>query len=137
MEANEFLEEYKSLVEKLFDILEVELEELTKQEKELILAYSFGMISIIEQESQMSEEVKHLTLKQVIMETFEYNEEDAKNIFEKLIYDIKEKRNEPYNIMIYQGKFTYSKFRDKNYNEVYDNLTNMIDVIVSGEYKTY
>jgi|GEM_PF-6689202 len=137
MEANEFLEEYKSLVEKLFDILEVELEELTKQEKELILAYSFGMISIIEQESQMSEEVKHLTLKQVIMETFEYNEEDAKNIFKKLIYDIKEKRNEPYNIMIYQGKFTYSKFRDKNYNEVYDNLTNMIDVIVSGEYKTY
>jgi hypothetical protein len=71
------------------------------------------------------------------METFEYNEEDAKNIFKKLIYDIKEKRNEPYNIMIYQGKFTYSKFRDKNYNEVYDNLTNMIDVIVSGEYKTY
>lgn len=137
MKENEFIEEYKSLLKNLFDILEVELGELTKQEKELIIAYSFGMISIIGQESQISKDVKYSAAKKAIIEVFKYKENEVKNVFKKLIDDIQEKRNEAYNIMIHQGKFIYPKYKEKNYNEIYDNLTNMIDVIVSGEYKNY
>lgn len=137
MQENEFLEEYKSLIKNLFDILEVKLNELTEQEKELIIAYSFGIISEVEQEVKISKELKYSAVKKTIIEVLEYNEKETNDILKKLIKDIHEKTNKVYNIMIHQGKFIYSKYKEKSYNEVYDNLTNMIDVIVSEEYKTY
>lgn len=137
MQEEELFIEYKELVKKLFNILEVELEELTEQEKELIIAYSFGMISLIAEENKVSKEVKYFAVQKAINEVFKYSEKEAKNILNKLIDSVEKEKNEEFRIMIHQGKYVYPKYKEQNYNEIYDRLTNMIDVIVSGEYKNY
>jgi len=137
MQQDIFLKNCKKLVENLFEILEVELEELTEQEKELLIAYSFGMISIMSEESQISKEMEYYSIEKVIIETFKYSKQQAKDMLQELIDSIQKGGKEIFEIMIHQGKFVYPKYKENNYNEVYDRLTNMIDVIVSGEYKNY
>lgn len=137
MKEDVFCIECNKLLGDLFDILEVELEELTEQEKELIIAYSFGMISVMAEENQVNEQVKCSIFEKIIKEVFKYSKEEAKSILQKLIDSIQTDSNEVLKIMIHQGKYIYPKYKLKNYNEIYDRLTNMIDVIVSGEYKNY
>jgi len=79
MQQDIFLKNCKKLVENLFEILEVELEELTEQEKELLIAYSFGMISIMSEESQISKEMEYYSIEKVIIETFKYSKQQAKD----------------------------------------------------------
>lgn len=137
MKEDVFCIECNKLLGDLFDILEVELEELTEQEKELIIAYSFGMISVMAEENQVNEEIKCSMFEKIIKEVFKYSNEEAKTILQKLIESVEKDRNGAFNIMIHQGKYIYPQYKLKNYNEIYDRLTNMIDVIVSGEYKNY
>lgn len=137
MEDDIFLKEYRELTKKLFEILEVEVEELTEQEKELLIAYSFGMISVMAEENQISLDTKYSAVENVIMEIFKYSKETSTDIRKKLVDSTQKDGSEVFRIMIHQGKYIYPKYKDGNYNEVYDRLTNLIDVIVTEEYKNY
>lgn len=137
MEEEKFLLESKQLVENLFEILEVDLEELTEQEKQLIIAYSFGMISIIAEENKILLCKQYFAIEKVIVEVFKYSKEKAIKIVKDIEASTEKEDNEVLRIMIHQGKQIYPKYKIKNYNEVYDSRTNLIDVIVTGEYKNY
>ncbi|MEJ8553220.1 Imm48 family immunity protein [Tepidibacter sp. Z1-5] len=135
MEEKIFLVECKELAKNLFEILEIELEELTEQEKELLIAYSFGMISIMAEENQILLSIQYFAIEKVIMEVFQYSKQKTINIIKNILDSTEKGGSEIFRIMIYQGKYVYPKYKDSNYNEVYDRLTNLIDVIVTGEYK--
>ncbi|WP_297429668.1 Imm48 family immunity protein [Clostridium sp.] len=137
MEDDVFLKEYIELTKNLFEILEVELEELTEQEKHLLIAYSFGMISAMAEENQISLDTKYFAVENVIMEVFQYSKQISTDIRKKLVDSTQKGGSEAFMIMIHQGKYIYPKYKDGNYNEVYDRLTNLIDVIVTEEYKNY
>ena len=137
MKEEIFLVNCKNIVDKLFEILEIELEELTHQEKELLIAYSFGMISTMVEEKKLVPDIEYLGIKKIITEVFQYSKQEANNILKKLMDSGKEGGDEAFNIMVHQGKFVYPKYKANNYNEVYDRLTNIIDVVVSGEYRNY
>lgn len=137
MEEEKFLVESKELVENLFEILEIELEELSEQKKELIIAYSFGIISIMAEENQILLSVQYFVVEKVIMEVFQYSKQKTINIIKKLVDSTQKGGSEIFRIMIHQGKYVYPKYKDRDYNQVYDRLTNLIDVIVAGEYKNY
>ncbi|URZ14179.1 Imm48 family immunity protein [Clostridium felsineum] len=137
MGEEKFLLESKELVENLFEILEVDLEELTEQEKQLLIGYSFGMISIMEEENKILLSNKYVAIEKVIVEVFQYSKEKAINTVKDIEDSTEKDDNEVLRIMIHQGKQIYPEYKKKNYNEVYDRLTNLIDVIVTGEYKNY
>ncbi|KHD35434.1 hypothetical protein NL50_13095 [Clostridium acetobutylicum] len=137
MEEEKFLLESKKLVKNIFEILEVELEELTEQEKQLLIAYSFGMISMMAEENNILLSMKYFAIEKVILEVFQYSKEKAINIVKDIEDSTEKDDNEVLRIMIHQGKQIYPEYKKKNYNEVYDRLTNLIDVIVTGEYKNY
>ncbi|MBN1051996.1 hypothetical protein JW813_08335 [Clostridium botulinum] len=134
MQENIFLQQCENLIQNLLKILEVKLEELTEEEKKLLIAYSFGMISIMADENHISHNIKYFAIKKTIMKVFKYSKQETNDILKELINSIKKGGNEVFNIMIHQGKLVYNKYKANNYNEVYDKLTNMIDFIVSKEY---
>ena len=137
MEEDLFLKEYRKLSKNLFEILEVELEELTEQEKHLLIAYSFGMISAMAEENKILLDTKYSDVDYVIMEVFGYKKQISIDIRKKLVDSTQNDGSEIFQIMINQGKLLYPDYRKNNYNDVYDRLTNLIDVIVTGEYKNY
>lgn len=137
MKCNEFLKKSEKIVEDLLEILEVDVEELTFKEKELISAYSFGVITSMSKEYTVSEDEVYKTFKDILIKVLKYKEDQAEFIFKRIVKSNEENREEEFKIMIYQGKSIYLDYNNKNYNEVYDNLTNMIDVIVSKKYENY
>ncbi|MBV7275918.1 hypothetical protein I6U48_23780 [Clostridium sp. PL3] len=137
MEEEKFLVESKELVGNLFEILEIELEELSEQKKELIIAYLFGMMSIMAEENQILLSEQYSAVEKVIMEVFQYSKQKTINIIKKLVDSTQKGGNEIFRIMIHQGKYIYPKYKNKSYNQVYDRLTNLIDFIVTGKYKNY
>ncbi|WP_432665080.1 Imm48 family immunity protein [Wukongibacter baidiensis] len=135
MKEDIFLVECKKLVQSLFEILEIELKELTEQEKEILIAYSFGMISVMAEENQILLSIQYSAIEKVIMEVFQYSKQKTINTIKNIVDSTEKGGSEVFRIMVYQGKYVYPKYKDSNYNEVYDRLTNLIDVIVTGEYK--
>lgn len=137
MKDEMFLEECKKVMENLLEILEVDVEELTIKEKELITAYSFGIMSEMAEESEVLQEVKNKGLDKAVVEVLMYDNGEKNELLKKVFNVTKEKDNNEFYIMTSQGRFEYCEYKEKNYNEIYDNLTSMIDVIVKKEYKNY
>ena len=137
MQYNEFLKKSKKIVEDLLEILEVHLEELTYKEKELVVAYSFGLMTSMAKEYEVLEEDVCESLKEILTEIFEYKKDEAECIFKRTVKNIKKTGDEEFQIMIYQVKNIYLDYKKKNYNQVYDNITNMMDIIISKKYKNY
>lgn len=63
--------------------------------------------------------------------------EEADKILKKFFNSIQKRGNEGVYIMIYQGEALYHDYNVENYNEIYDNLTNMMDVVIRKDYENY
>lgn len=63
--------------------------------------------------------------------------EEADKILKKFFNSIQKRGNEGVYIMIYQGEALYYDYNVENYNEIYDNLTNMMDVVIRKDYENY
>ena len=104
MEYDEFSKEYRELIEDLFEILEVDLEELTEKEKHLLIAYSFGIVSAMAEENQILLDKKYFEVENIIMEIFKYSQQTSIDIRKKLVNCTQKDGNEVFRIMIHQGK---------------------------------
>ncbi|NFG40674.1 hypothetical protein FC789_05595 [Clostridium botulinum] len=137
MQDDIFLKKSTEVADNLLEILEVELEELTSKEKELIAAYSFGILAKMAQENSISEELKNSGVKKLFMEVLKCTTKEADELLKRLFGSIQDKSDEGFHIMIYQRKSSYHDYNTENYNEIYNNLTNMIDIVARKEYECY
>lgn len=125
----------KKIAKDLLDILEVELDELSNKEKQLLPIYIFGMINESIKDENFSLENKYNAIKVVMLEALEYEERKTENMLKIIKEAVEKNNNKVFKIMYFQGSQIYSKYKNGDENEVYDNLTSMIDVIVTGEYR--
>ena len=125
----------KKIAKDLLDILEVELDELSNKEKQLLPIYIFGMINESIKDENFSLENKYNAIKVVMLEALEYEERKTENMLKIIKEAVEKNNNKVFEIMYFQGGQIYSKYKNGDENEVYDNLTSMIDVIVTGEYR--
>lgn len=125
----------KKIATDLLDILEVELDELSNKEKQLLPIYIFGMINESIKDENFSLENKYNAIKVVMLEALEYEERKTENMLKIIKEAVEKNNNKVFEIMYFQGGQIYSKYKNGDENEVYDNLTSMIDIIVTGEYR--
>lgn len=137
MQDDIFLKESREVASNLLKILELELDELRDIEKDLISAYSFGIIVKMAEENSISEELENMATKKMLVEILKYTDKEAEKILKKLSDSIQKSGDEGFQIMIYQGESLYQDYKKENYNEIYDNLTNMMDVVIRKDYENY
>lgn len=137
MQYDIFLKKTKEVASDLLEILELELDELRDIEKDLISAYSFGIIVKMAEENSISEELKNMATKKMLVEILKYTDKEAEKILKKLSNSIHKNGDQGFQIMIYQGESLYQDYKEENYNEIYNNLTSMMDVVIRKDYESY
>lgn len=137
MQDDIFLKESREVASNLLEILELELDELRDIEKDLISAYSFGIIVKMAEENSISEELENMATKKMLVEILKYTDKEAEKILKKLSNSIQKNGDEGFQIMIYQGESLYQDYKGENYNEIYNNLTSMMDVVIRKDYESY
>ncbi len=129
-----FQDECIQTAAKLFEILEVGLDEVTEQERELILAFAYGIQLEAANERKIANDEFSEGMAATIEKVFGLSPDQAKEKEKELESSLKEEKDSAKGIMIYQGKETYTSYKNGDESAVYDRLTLMIDNIVMKVY---
>lgn len=133
MNKNNFSIESNELVDNLFNILEITLEETTEVERQVISAFSFGMISAMALENNVEQHVVHGTMIAILINKFKYSEIQSSQFTQTLINSTDREYYPTMYTIIHRGIEAYYDYKNNNENEIYDNLTYMIDIIINNE----
>ena len=115
----------------LFNILEINLEETTEIERQIISAFAFGMINAYAIEEKIEPPKIHGTMIAVLINEFKYSEKQASEFVQTLINSTNREYHPTMYTIIHRGIQAYYDYKEGKEKEVYDNLTYIIDIIVN------
>lgn len=130
--SNEFSTYCSKMTNDLFEILEVEFEETSEAERQIIAAFSFGMINGYAMDMKMDPATVHGTLIGILINEFKYSENQASDFAQMLINSTNREYHPTMYTIIHRGIEAYYDYKENKENEVYDNLTFIIDMIVNN-----
>lgn len=122
-----------NMVNDIFNILEVSLEETNEQERQIIAAFSFGMVNAYGIEEKVEPVKIHGLIVGILIKIFKYSEKESVDFAQILINSTNSKHNQNMYTIIYRGMQAYYDYKEDKSNDVYDNLTYIIDMIVNKE----
>ncbi|BBK76117.1 Imm48 family immunity protein [Clostridium butyricum] len=117
----------------LFKILEISLEETTDIERQIISAFAFGMINAYALDEKIEPPKVQGTMIGVLINEFKYSEKQACEFVQTLINSTSREYHPTMYTIIHRGIQAYYDYKEAKEKEVYDNLTYIIDTIVSKQ----
>ncbi|MCQ2018163.1 Imm48 family immunity protein [Clostridium butyricum] len=117
----------------LFKILEISLEETTEIERQIISAFAFGMINAYALDEKIEPPKVQGTMIGVLINEFKYSEKQACEFVQTLINSTSREYHPTMYTIIHRGIQAYYDYKEAKEKEVYDNLTYIIDTIVSKQ----
>ncbi|WP_283592159.1 Imm48 family immunity protein [Clostridium butanoliproducens] len=117
----------------LFKILEINLEETSEIERQIISAFAFGMINAYAIDEKIKPPKVHGTMIGVLINEFKYSEKQACEFAQTLINSTSREYHPTMYAIIHRGIQAYYDYKEAKEKEVYDNLTYIIDTIVSKQ----
>lgn len=111
------------VINNLFKILETNLEETTEIERQIMSAFSFGMINAKALEQNIDQPTVHGTMIGLLINEFKYSEIQASEFTQTLINSTDREYHPTMYTIIHRGIQGYYDYREGKEKEVYDNLT--------------
>lgn len=133
MNKDNFIIESNKLVDNLFDILEITLEETNEVERQIISAFSFGMISAMALEERIEQPRVQGIMIAILINKFKYSEIQASEFTQTLINSTEREYHPTMYTIIHRGTEAYYDYKNNKEKEVYDNLTYIIDIITNKQ----
>lgn len=131
MNNDDFTIYSSKMTNELFKILEVKFEETSEVERQIISAFAFGMINAYALAEKVEPPKVHGTMIGILINEFKYSEKQACEFTQTLINSTNRKYNPTMYTIIHRGIQAYYDYKETKEKEVYDNLTYIIDIIVS------
>ena len=117
----------------LSKILEINLEETSEMERQVIAAFLFGMINAYALDEKINPPKVHGTMIGILINEFKYSEKQACEFVQILINSSSREYHPTMYTIIHRGIKAYYDYKEAKEKEVYDNLTYIIDIIVSKQ----
>lgn len=117
----------------LSKILEINLEETSEMERQVIAAFLFGMINAYALDEKINPPKVHGTMIGILINEFKYSEKQACEFAQILINSSSREYHPTMYTIIHRGIKAYYDYKEAKEKEVYDNLTYIIDIIVSKQ----
>ncbi len=124
-----------SMTNDLFEILEISLEETSEIERQIISAFAFGMLTAYAIDERIEQPKVHGTMIGILINQFKYSEKQACEFTQILINSTDREYNPTMDTIISRGIQAYDDYKADKEKEVYDNLTFIIDTIVSDSHE--
>ena len=115
----------------LFKILEISLEETSELERQIISAFAFGMINAYAIDEKIEQPIVHGIMIGVLINEFKYSEKQASEFTQVLINSTDREYHPTMYTIIHRGIQAYYDYKEDKEKEVYDNLTYIIDTILT------
>lgn len=127
-----FAGEVSEMMAAIFNMLDIRTEELTELERQIISAFSFGMINGAAMEDGADPMTVQGTMAGVLIGQLGYSEKQAVDFMQQLIESTNREFHPTMYAIIHRGLEGYYDYRDQQYNLVHENLTDIIDTIVTS-----
>lgn len=127
-----FAGEASEMVAAIFNMLDIYTEDLTEVERQIISAFSFGMINGAAMEEGADPMTVQGTMAGVLIGQFDYSEKQAVDFMQQLIESTNREFHPTMYAIIHRGLEGYYDYRDQQYSLVHENLTDIIDTIVTS-----
>lgn len=122
MQEGIFIKKSETMSSKLFEIMEIEFEESTEFDRQMLAIFSFGMISAYATEEKFDANIVSLASEFVLIKVFKYSKEQAKTFLELLIESTKKGVNPTYYRIIHEGIEMYYEYVDDDDIKMFDRM---------------
>lgn len=129
---NNFTKECFKMSDDLFEILDIELKDITEMERQIISSFLFGMLNGEALEKKINPPELKGILISILINKFKYSEKQSVEFSQNLINSMDRKYNPTMYVIIHKGLEAYYDYKENKNNEIYNNLTYIIDTIVNN-----
>lgn len=122
-------EEISKIVNELFNLIEVEFENTTELERQVVAAFCFGMINAMAVTESLSQAQTHASTIAMLIKNFRYSDHQAVDFTQELINATKKEFHPVMNQIIHRGIDGHYKYVNNQKNELKLNLINVINIV--------
>ena len=125
MEDGVFIKNCEDMSLKLFEVMEMEFDESTEFDRQILSIFSFGMISAYGMEEKIEINTISIASEYVLIKVFKYSKEQAKTFLQLLIDGTKEGKNLTYYRIIHEGIEMYYEYAENESDKIFDRIMNV------------
>ncbi|URZ14178.1 Imm48 family immunity protein [Clostridium felsineum] len=125
MEKGVFIKNCESMSLKLFEVMEIEFEDSTEFDRQMLAMFSFGMISAYGMEENAEVDIVSVASEYVLIKVFRYSKEQARDFLNLLIDSTKKEKNPTYYRIIHEGIDMYYEYAEGESDKMFDRMMRM------------
>ncbi|KHD35433.1 hypothetical protein NL50_13090 [Clostridium acetobutylicum] len=125
MDKGGFVKNCESMSLKLFEVMEMEFEDTTEFDRQMLAMFSFGMISAYGMEQKAGVDIVSIASEYVLIKVFRYSKEQARTFLNSLIDSTKKGKNPTYYRIIHEGIEMYYEYAKNESDKMFDRIMKM------------
>lgn len=119
MQDGIFIKNCENMSLKLFEIMEMDFDESTEFDRQILSMFSFGMISAYVIEEKIKIDVVSVAAEYVLIKVFKYSKEQAEIFLKLLINSTKRGENPTYYRIIHEGIEMYYEYVENESDKMF------------------
>lgn len=120
-----FVKESEIMTNKLFEVIEIDFEDTTEFERQVLSILSFGMINAYAMEEKISVDTVNITAEYLLIKVFRYSKEQSRAFLDKMIEGTQKEKSSVYNYIIHQGIEMYYEYKKDEEDKMFDRIMNI------------
>lgn len=129
---SKFTNDVLEMVTATFEMLDIRMEKMTEVERQIIAAFSFGMINGAALDAGTDSVTVQGTMVGVLIGKFGYSEKQAMDFMQLLIESTNREFHPTMHAIIHRGLEGYHDYKVQKFNEVHENLADILDTVVNS-----
>ncbi|MEJ8553221.1 Imm48 family immunity protein [Tepidibacter sp. Z1-5] len=125
MDKGIFIKNCENMSLRLFEVMDMEFEDSTEFDRQMLAIFSFGMISAYGMEENIGADIVSVTTEYVLIKVFKYSKEQAKTFCQLLIDSTKKEKNPTYYRIIHEGIEMYYEYAEDESDKMFDRIMKM------------
>lgn len=122
MQQGIFIKNCEAMAYRLFEVMDIEVEESTDFDREILSILSFGMISAYGMDEEIEISLVSVAAQYVLMKVFKYSKEKSESILQLLIDNTQKGKNPTYYRIIHEGIEMYYEYVEEEDDKMFDRI---------------
>lgn len=117
-----FIKECEVMCNSLFDVMEMNFEDTTEFDRQILSILSFGMINAYAMEEKITVDIVNIASEYTLIKVFKYSKEQAQTFLEKMIEGTKKEKSPVYYHIIHEGIEMFYEYKENNKDVMFDRV---------------